>query len=115
MRTLKVAGWEIDTFTYAADLIEKRLQAGKPTPIAVARKLNQRDKKDPQRFNLLLGKSSVTLVPQMVAPTDSFGFGEIVAPDAAWITTGSIACGPEIDASRESIGSYIHRVPSPCA
>jgi hypothetical protein len=46
--------------------------------------------KGDQRWNVVLGKDSVKLVPWMAAPTESFGFGDVKGPDEAATVTGKV-------------------------
>jgi hypothetical protein len=71
-------GWKAVAFTVPAEV----LAAG---PAAVAT-LERGD----QRWNVVLGKDSVKLVPWMQAPTESFGFGEVKGPDESATTTGKV-------------------------
>jgi hypothetical protein len=86
----KVRGWDIDAFTFPAAEVEKRLDGGRAIPVAAFRRSGKHDRKEPDSFNLFVSKSSATLVPAMVAPTESFGFGEIAPPDAAWTRAGTV-------------------------
>ena len=86
-KTLQVAGGTLTVFAVPAAIVEARDEA--PVPIAVLTR-KAPAAKAPAAWNLVLGKSEARLVPWMVAPTDSFGFGEIAPPDADWTTTGRI-------------------------
>ncbi len=42
------------------------------------------------RWNIVVAKGEVKLVPPMQAPTEQFGFGEPIAPDAAKVLVGKV-------------------------
>jgi hypothetical protein len=90
-RPIKTSGWEIDAFTYPAALVDKQIEAGHSIPVAVFRRSGKHEHKEPDSFNLFVSKSGASLVPSMVAPTDSYGFGDIAPPDPAWTRKGSVA------------------------
>jgi hypothetical protein len=96
-RPIKAGGWEIDAFTYPAALVEKQIDGGRSIPVAVFRRSGKHEHKEPDSFNLFVSKSGASLVPSMVAPTDSYGFGEIAPPDPAWTRKGSVAWDKSAD------------------
>ena len=83
----KTGEWAVDVFALPAELLAGRLDKNRPTVIATVRGTGS-SKKTQRGFNVVLAKDTVTLVPWMEAPTDSFGFGEVKAPAAGEIQTG---------------------------
>lgn len=82
-KTVNLPGWKLTVFTLPA----AQLAARDKTPVVVA-VLSKG--KDQESWNLVLGKDGAKLVPWMTKPTEQFGFGEIVPPDAKLTTTGSV-------------------------
>lgn len=72
-------GWKIVLFEVPA----ARLEAGTPTPVATFQRGDD-------RWNLVVGKDAVRLIPWMSAPTEQFGFGAVVPPAADRVVTGRI-------------------------
>ena len=81
-KTTNVSGGKLTVFGIPAGQMEKG-----PVPIATW----SRGKDGDQNWNVVLDKSVVRLVPWMSAPTESFGFGAVVPPDAAQQTEGKAA------------------------
>ena len=73
----------LTVFAVPAKLIAARKEA--PVPIAVVHRGKGKSMKS---WCLVLDGDEAVLRPWMVAPTTQFGFGEVVAPSAAWTTTG---------------------------
>jgi hypothetical protein len=82
--------WLADVFTWPAEVLEQRVEKGLSTPIATLRPKTKPAKGEPAGFNVVLGKDKVRLVPMMSAPTDSFGFGELVPPAASAVVEGKV-------------------------
>jgi len=78
-------GWKVTVFTLPAAAVEARDRT--PVPVAV---FSRGKDKAAENWNLVLGKDDARLVPWMVAPTDSYGFGETKAPEPAAIVTGKV-------------------------
>jgi hypothetical protein len=89
-RSAEVPGFGVEFFSAPVDVFERRSEADRLTPIASFAAKGSRDKKTPAAFNLLLGKTAARLQPQGVAPTDSYGFGEVQLPDAAFTRKGTV-------------------------
>lgn len=81
-KTVTAGPWKITTFTVPAALFAARDRI--PLPVASLHR-----GKD-EAWNLVFGKTEARLVPWMSAPTEQFGFGEVVPPEKAKITTGRI-------------------------
>lgn len=92
--TKNVSSWVLTSFTLPVTAVQARAKS----PVVVATLAKKAPEGGcPEGFNLVVGKDEAKLVPWMKAPVDSFGFGEIVPPDAAWTTTGT-ATGAELAA-----------------
>jgi hypothetical protein len=78
-KEVKLGGWKGVVFAVPSD----RVAAG-PVPVATV-------SKGEHHWNVVLDKDTVKLVPWMAAPTEQFGFGEIVGPDDGATTTGKVA------------------------
>ncbi len=77
-KPIMAAGWKGALFAVPAT----RLAAGLPTPVATW-------SRGDDRWNLVVSKGDVKLVPCMAAPTEQFGFGEVTGPDAARVLAGT--------------------------
>jgi hypothetical protein len=88
-RPAKVPGWKIDVFTIPADVLKERIGRGLLTPVAALKSAKDR-RKAPASFNLFVGKDGASLVPALEAPTESYGFAPVAAPDPAWIRNGRV-------------------------
>jgi len=84
-KTSKLSAWNLTVFSLGQALVEARDKVA--VPIAV---LSKGKDKDAESWNLVLGKDEAKLVPWMAAPTEQFGFGEVVPPDAKLTTYGTI-------------------------
>jgi hypothetical protein len=78
-----LGAWKLAVFTLPRAIVEGRDKV--PVPVAVLSK-----GKDGESWNLVLGKDEAKLVPWMEAPTEQFGFGAIVPPDAKTTTVGKL-------------------------
>lgn len=77
-KELKLGAWKGIVHAVPAALVD----AG-PVPVATLAKGDQ-------NWNVVLDKDKVKLVPWMAAPTEQFGFGAVVGPDAAAIVEGKV-------------------------
>jgi hypothetical protein len=96
-RTVKVGSWQLTAFALPAAAVAARDKA--PVPVAV---LGRGGDRAADAWNLVLDGDEARLVPWMVAPTDSFGFGEIQPPDAALTTTGKVHIADAADAKDDA-------------
>lgn len=87
-KTSKAGEWTVDVFTYPAEFVTKRLEAGTATPIATLRRADPVDAKKTLAYNVMVTKEKVKLVPWMTPPTDNRGFGDPAAPDEALTKEG---------------------------
>jgi hypothetical protein len=87
-KTAKAGEWTADVFTYPAEFVTKRLEAGTPTPLAVLRRPDPVDAKKTLAFNVFVTKEQAKLVPWMTPPTANRGLGDPTAPDSAAIKEG---------------------------
>lgn len=88
-----VAGFKIAVFQIPA----ARLESGAATPVATFQKGDD-------RWNLVVEKDSVKLVPWMAAPTEQFGFGEVRGPAAERIVAGRVGkLEMKVDAAMETL------------
>lgn len=78
----KIAGGRLLAFHVPAEQIDKGA-----VPVATLSKGRDGDK---GTWNLVLAGTTARLVPWMKAPTDSFGFGEVVPPAAAPLSEGTV-------------------------
>ncbi len=81
-KTANLPGWKLAVFTLPAAILAARDK----TPVAVAVLTKGKE----ESWNLVLGKDGAKLVPWMTKPTEQFGFGQIVPPDANLTTTGTV-------------------------
>jgi hypothetical protein len=71
-------GFLLDLFSWPVERFDAQLERG---GIVVARLRRAKPGKDePAAWNLVVDEQAAKLVPEMVAPTDSFGFGPVVPP-----------------------------------
>jgi hypothetical protein len=78
-----LGAWKLAVFTLPQALVEARDKVAVPVA-ALSRG------KEGEGWNLVLGKDEAKLVPWMEAPTDQFGFGAVVPPDAKATTSGAL-------------------------
>jgi len=91
----RLGRYKLTVFAVPAEVVASR--AKHPVPVAVVTR-----GKD-ESWNVVLHGDEARLVPFMEAPTSSFGFGEIEAPDEAKITRGTVV-EEEVD-QRESVAA----------
>ena len=70
----RLVGWSLP-----AKAVEDALAAGQSVPVATffAKKPGN---KDPEFFNVVVSSKGAELLPGLLMPTESFGFGEVAAP-----------------------------------
>lgn len=78
-KAVSLPGWKLAVFSLPAEVIER----GAPVPVATLAK-------GEHVWNVVYAPEVARLVPCMAAPTASFGFGEVVPPDASLTTTGEV-------------------------
>ena len=83
----KVGGYQLEVFSVPPELLAARDK--KPVPVAALLK-KAAGRKAPEGWNVVLAKDEARLIPWLVAPTDSYGFGNVAPPDPAWTTTGKV-------------------------
>lgn len=108
--TQKVGRFRVSTFALEKSMFAA---ADKPIPVAVVEAGRGRKKTS---YNLVLQGNEARLVPWMVAPTTHFGFGEIVPPDAAAITRGTVErqdLGEELPAATLGLRDSAHEKGKP--
>lgn len=87
-KTSKAGEWTVDVFTYPAEFVTKRLEAGTATPLATLRRADPVDAKKTLAYNVMVTKEKAKLVPWMTPPTENRGMGEPAAPDEALMKEG---------------------------
>lgn len=92
-KTSKAGEWTVDVFTYPAEFVTKRLEAGTATPLAVLRRADPVDAKKTLAYNVMVTKEKAKIVPWMTPPTENRGNGEPSAPDAALMKEGKAEWG----------------------
>lgn len=78
-KAVSLPGWKLAVFSLPTEVLER----GAAVPVATLGKGDQ-------VWNVVYGPQVARLVPCMAAPTASFGFGEVVPPDAGLTTTGEV-------------------------
>lgn len=89
-QTLAAKGFAVDAFKLPSEALEKRLKAGKKSPIVSLVRKGKPKEGESARLNLLLGENDVTLLPASMPPTENRGFGAIPTPDRAQTTNGKV-------------------------
>ncbi len=89
-QTLQVKGFTVDAFKLPAELVQKRLDAGKMAPVASLVRKGKPKEGEAPRLNVLLGEKEVTLLPAATAPTDNNGFGPVPTPEKPAILRGTV-------------------------
>ncbi len=82
-------------FRWPTELLDARVEKSLPSPIATLTPKKKPKKDMPTGYNLIVAGKSATLIPLMSAPTSSFGFGEVVKPDAKHVVEGKIEWSEE--------------------
>lgn len=81
----RLLGWSLPS-----KLVTDRLARGEGVPIATFVPTQKARRGDPAVFNVVLTRDGVELVPGLLMPTDSFGFGKVAPPLAGWRHAGSV-------------------------
>lgn len=86
----KLKGWSLQSFRLPSKLVEERNQARWLTPFAVLERKGKAERDAPERFLLFVNETTAEVSPESVAPTDSFGFGELIPPAPEWTFAGRV-------------------------
>lgn len=90
-KTEKGKAWTADVFEWPATSFAERFEKKLPTPVATVRpKRKPKKDEEPAAYNLVVDATTAKLIPLMSAPTSSFGFGAVEAPEADAIIAGSV-------------------------
>jgi len=87
---VKLKGFEVDAFAIPCETLEARAGRSDATVVASIRKKGRPAKDAPAAFNLLISDDEAVLLPVQIAPTDSYGFGDVTPPPPAWTFRGAV-------------------------
>jgi hypothetical protein len=90
-RGARLAGCQVDVFSYEAKWLEDRFEKKLATPWLSLKAAAAKKEKD--SFNLVVSGDACSLLQMMSSPTDSFGFGVPVPPSQELATKGSVQAG----------------------
>lgn len=82
----RLVGWSLP-----ATVVDQRLDKGEPVIVATFVPKQKPRHQDPALFNVVVTADAAEVVPGLLMPEDSFGFGKVAPPDPAWRRPGSLA------------------------
>jgi hypothetical protein len=82
--------WKLIGWSLPAQVVEDALAAGQSVAVATFLPTKKLGNKDPELCNVVVSSKGAEVLPGLLLPEATFGFGEVVPPLASWKQPGEV-------------------------